>query len=232
MSLCSLLRSKTPGVSQSIAENELEFCQRTVQAIEGWLASRPVPEGYKRFFHGTSTHAMNSIVKHGIKVSRFQRIGDFGSGFYCADKVRTALRFATLTALTTGKGRQSSSLIYFDVDDDDLSQLNKMHVGGDEWTEWTGECLKDQEDTVYKGERDGLQLIIGKLVRNPHEVELDGEPSEAFEDSRLQYCFRKETGNLLLKDKTKMGVALFDVCLPPAEGDDNESTGGEGEHKQ
>jgi hypothetical protein len=33
---------------------------------------------------------MNNILEYGINPGRFQPIGDFGFGFYCADKVRTA----------------------------------------------------------------------------------------------------------------------------------------------
>lgn len=51
-------------------------------------------------------------------------------------------------------------------------------------------------------------------MRNPHEVEHEGVPSEAFEDNRKQYAFREKTGNLLLANKGKMGVALFDVYMP------------------
>ncbi|CAB9526064.1 expressed unknown protein [Seminavis robusta] len=104
----------------------------------------------------------------GISVSHFQPIGDFGAGFYCADNVRTALRFAILTALENGEGRQSSSLMCFDVSEDELNRLNQVHVGGDEWTEWTGKCLQGEQAEVYEGERYSLQLVIGKLVHNPH----------------------------------------------------------------
>lgn len=205
-------KGKFQGVSLQFFPVEESSPAGIVQDIEKWLSSLPVPEGHSRFFHGTSTQFMNNIIQYRIDPTRFQRVGDFGSGFYCADMVRTAFRFAMLTALEHGFGRQSASLMYFDVENNDLEQLKQIQLEGEPWTEWTGKCLKNKEETVYHGEgRSGLQLVIGSLVHNPHQVELEGATAETFEDNRKQYSFRKEAGNLLLKDRNKMGVALFDV---------------------
>jgi len=57
---------------------------------------------------------------------------------------------------------------------------------------------------------------MGKLVHNPDRVEDFRDDPEAFEDERRQFAFRKDTAwNLLLVDKKKIGVALFDVYLGP-----------------
>jgi hypothetical protein len=43
---------------------------------------------------------MTSILQYGgMKQTRFQEIGDFGPGLYCADNVRTSIRFAVDSAL-------------------------------------------------------------------------------------------------------------------------------------
>jgi hypothetical protein len=34
------------------------------------------------------------LPEFGIDIAKFHSIGDFGPGFYCADKMRTSLRFA------------------------------------------------------------------------------------------------------------------------------------------
>jgi hypothetical protein len=196
-------------------KNEQAFSTKIVEDVEKWLSSRPLQEGHIRLFHGTSTQSMNNILQSGINIARFQPVGDFGSGFYCADKVQTVFRFAALTALEQGFGRQSASLMYFDVKSGDLDQLKQIKLEGAQWSAWTGICLNNKEETVYRGEgRSALQLVIGKLVHNPHEVELDGATTEAFDDNRKQYCFRNAAGNMLLKNPTQMGVALFDVSLP------------------
>jgi hypothetical protein len=110
--------------------DKLGFCVvRIVKDIEKWLSSRPIPDGHTRFFHGTSTSSMNSLLEGGINTAEFQVVGDFGAGFYCADNVRTAFWFAMLSALancelTTLVTRYSASLIYFDVENDDLAELN------------------------------------------------------------------------------------------------------------
>jgi hypothetical protein len=49
--------------------------------------------------------SMNRILRFGIDKTSFQDSGDFGSRFYCADKVRVSLRFAILPALEGGAGR-------------------------------------------------------------------------------------------------------------------------------
>jgi hypothetical protein len=56
--------------------------------------------------------------------------------------------------------------------------------------------------------------VKGKLTRNPHEVGLGGATPWAFEDERKHYAFRRQAGDLLLANKGKMGVALFDVYMP------------------
>jgi hypothetical protein len=157
---------------------------------------------------------MNSILKYGIYQVNFNEIGDFGAGFYCADKVRTALRFAMVSALDReGVGRHSASIIYFDVNNDDVNELDQVELEGDEWTQFTGRCLEEGDDDLYK-DRDDLQLVKGKFVHNPHEVQLKRVTSEEFEDERMQYAFRHQAGDLLLANKENMGVALFDVYMP------------------
>ena len=204
-------------------KNEKEFSNGTAKLIEEFLSSRPVPEGHRRLFHGTSTQSMNKIVKHKIKQSYFQNVGDFGPGFYCADKVRTAFRFAILTALDSftaadSEGRQSASLIYFDVPEGDLDELDQAELVGDTWTEFTAQCLQANFEDAYDVEgRRNLELVIGELVHNPHEVELNQKTSETFADNRKQYAFLEKAGNLLLKDPDKMGVILFDVYMPTSE---------------
>jgi hypothetical protein len=199
--------------------DELGFCVRIVQDIDKWLSSRPIPDGHTRLFHGTSTSSMNSLLEGGIDTGEFQVVGDFGAGFYCADNVRTAFRFAVLSALTnceltTLEERYSASLIYFDVENDDLAELNQVELEGDNWTEFTELCLQRKQRFAYQGGRSALELVKGKLVQNPHDVEIDGTTPEVFQDNRKQYAFRKETGNLLLKNPEKMGVAVFDVYMP------------------
>jgi hypothetical protein len=199
--------------------DELGFCVRIVQDIDKWLSSRPIPDGHTRLFHGTSTSSMNSLLEGGIDTGEFQVVGDFGAGFYCADNVRTAFRFAVLSALTnceltTLEERYSASLIYFDVENDDLAELNQVELEGDNWTEFTELCLQRKQRFAYQGGRSALELVKGKLVQNPHDVEIDGTTPEVIQDNRKQYAFRKETGNLLLKNPEKMGVAVFDVYMP------------------
>eukprot|EP00978_Attheya_sp_CCMP212_P031377 scaffold118311_cov69-Attheya_sp.AAC.2 len=42
---------------------------------------------------------MTSILQFGINQTKFQDIGDFGSAFYCADNIRTSIRFAIASSL-------------------------------------------------------------------------------------------------------------------------------------
>jgi hypothetical protein len=127
-----------------------------------------------------------------------------------------------LEALEGRHGPMRASLIYFDVNDDDLANLEQLDLDdGDEWATFTGQCLTEGgADIAYNGERMTLQLVMGKLVHNPHEVEHNGATSEAFEDVRRQYAFRQQAGNLLLGDTEKVGVALFDVYLDDASDED------------
>ena len=71
------------------------------------------------------------------------------------------------------------------------------------------------EEVFQRDERETLDLVIGKQVHNPHQVVRAGAVPETFVDGHLQYCFRKQSGDLLLRDKNKIGVELFDVYLPP-----------------
>jgi hypothetical protein len=126
-------------------------------------------------------------------------LATLGDGFYCADNVRDSLRFVSLSALEEGSGRRRTSVIYFDVKNDDLNDLNETpnwkEMGG---TEFTEQCLRGQDDITYAGERSDLQLVKSKLlVRDPHEVEREGMSPE-FEDNRKQYAFHEEAENLLL----------------------------------
>jgi hypothetical protein len=198
--------------------NEQEFCGRIEQESDTWLSSRPSPEDHISLWHGTSMQSMNRILRSGIDQTNFQEIGDFSPGFYCVDKVRASLRLAILSGLAAGAGPLRASLIYFDVKIDDLNKLNKIELAArDDWAEFTGHCLsgyKRQDEFSFAGDRSALQLVKDKLVHNTHEVQVQGATAEEFEDGRMQYAFRGQAGGLLLEDKGKMGVALFDVCMP------------------
>jgi len=134
---------------------------------------------------------------------------------------KSAFRFAVLTALINFSeldSRQSASLIYFDVPEGDLDKLNQTEFVGDEWAEFTGLCLTDkQEDaTLWKAVViSNLSLAI--LMHNPHEVVYKSDAPKKFNDNRKQYAFREKAGNLLLKDRSKMGVVLFDVHVPKSD---------------
>jgi hypothetical protein len=121
---------------------------------------------------------------------------------------------STMCELLSGSPLCRPLVIYFDVRNDNLDELTQTQLDGDEWTEFTQQCLRGEGHAIaYGGECSGLQLVKGKLVRNPHQVEHEGMPPEAFEDNRKQYAFRKDAGNLLLANKEKMSVAMFDVCM-------------------
>lgn len=159
------VQDEIPG--DKMCKNNLEeFCNGTVQAIEEFLSSRPIPESHRRLFHGTSTHSMNNIVKNKIDQAYFQVIGDFGPGFYCADKVRTAFRFAMWTALGRifdgadyekgGRRRQSASVIYFDFPEDALDELNQIEmVGDDAWSSLLGNAFGKT-----MGMRTGRKVVV------------------------------------------------------------------------
>jgi hypothetical protein len=102
---------------------------------------------------------MNTILKHGIVPVKFHGVGDFGPAFYCSDTVRTALRFAIMSALEEGYGRRSASLIYFDVTNEDLDELTQTELEGDGWTQLTGHCLGGKYLSAYAGEMMALQLV-------------------------------------------------------------------------
>jgi hypothetical protein len=57
----------------------------------------------------------------------------------------------------------------------------------------------------------GLELVTGNLVHNAGSVVTDGVDPVKYEGGRMQYAFRNEAGDMLLVDKSKMGVALFDI---------------------
>eukprot|EP00978_Attheya_sp_CCMP212_P027732 scaffold93556_cov57-Attheya_sp.AAC.2 len=93
-----------------------------------------------------------------------------------------------------------ASLIHFDVKNDDLANLEQLDPDldlhdGDEWTTFTGECLTEGGEDPYS--------VWGCA------------------EAVVLYAFRTQAGDcLLLGDTEKMGVALFDVFLDDAEGED------------
>jgi hypothetical protein len=211
-------------------DGENEFGNRIGNPINEWLSSRTPPEGHTRFFHGTSALAMTAILGRGMDSSKFQGVGDLGPGFYCADKVHTTLRLANASAFLGERLADAvegphcapfrAAVIYFDVKDKDLDDLNKLDLDeGDEWSQFAEQCISEGGHMdIYKvgSERENLELVMGKLVHNPDRVEDFRDKPEAFEDERRQFAFRKDTAwNLLLLNKKKIGVALFDVYLGP-----------------
>jgi hypothetical protein len=183
--------------------NEKGFVNKIDNAINEWLSSRPPPKDHTRFFHGTRAGSMTSLLEFGIDIAKFQDIGDFGPGFYCADKMRTTLRCAFLSSFAEGHlasvapggphgPPMRAAVIYFDVKNEDRAGLKKLELDeGDEWTTYTEQCLaEDGHLEAYRGERYALKLGMGKLVQNPDQVENHQATSEAFEDRRKQFALR------------------------------------------
>ena len=102
--------------------------------------------------------------------------------------MRTAFQFALLTALDNSslsnmEERQPVSITYFVAENENLTSLNHIEPEGEDWKVFTEKCLKDKEQDTYKGDRSDLQFIKGKLVHNPHDVELNGAIPMTFKDS-------------------------------------------------
>jgi len=116
--------------------------------------------------------AMTVILGKGMDSSKFRGIGDFGPGFYCADKVHTTLRFANASAFLVGhladavKGPHGApfraAVIYFDVTDNDLDDLKKLDLDeGDEWLRFTKHCISEGGHVdVYKVGASGRISIL------------------------------------------------------------------------
>jgi hypothetical protein len=96
----------------------------------------------------------SAILGRVVDSSKFRGVGDFGPGFYCADKVHTTLRLATASAFL-GKYLADAvegphgapfraAVIYFDVKDKDLDDLKKLDLDeGDKWSQFTRQCLSE-----------------------------------------------------------------------------------------
>jgi hypothetical protein len=196
---------------------EQAFCNRIAQDIGDWLQAQPIPEGHSRLFHGTSTASMNDIVQMGIDTDNFERVGDFGPAFHCSDQMPTALKFAIFSAIIVSceGSRRSASLMYFDVPNNDMNNLHKYDIQNEaEWGAFTKNCIGGKWKVAF-ADRNDVGLVTGKLVHNAGLVSCDDEVEPvAYEDGRMQYAFRKQTGDMLLVDKSKMGVALFDIYTP------------------
>jgi hypothetical protein len=220
--------------------NEPAFSRQMADVVNRWLLDRPVPEGHTRLLHGTARKSMVDIMNKGIDITKFQSIGDFGPGFYCADDspsgVLTSVRFAIGSAAydvdedaaavlaVERYGPSRAAIMCFDVPNEDLDHLNPTHLDGEEWEEFTALCLKEDPTESGKGcyrevfigeHHHDAQLVVGKLVHNPRKMQKCKAPrSLPFEDKCKQYTFRNETGNVLFKDKARVAVALFDIYLP------------------
>jgi hypothetical protein len=220
--------------------NQLGFSQQIAYVVKQWLLDRPVPEGHTRLLHGTTRKLMVHILNNGIDPMKFQSIGDFGPGFYCADDsppgVPTSVRFAigstaydvdddaaaVLAAERYGPSR--AAVMCFDVPNEDLDNLNPTHLDGEEWEDFTALCLKENSPgsgngcylEAFIGENHhDAKLVVGKLVHNPRRMRKCKAPkSLPFVDKRIQYAFRDLTRIVLIKDKPNVAVALFDIYLP------------------
>jgi hypothetical protein len=212
--------------------NHLGFSRQMANVVNQWLLNREVPDGHTRLLHGTKLASMVNILSKGINTSKFQTIGDFGPGFYCTDNVPTSVRSAlssalfvddddaaaVLSAIDRGEryGPSRAAIICVDVPKEDLRGLRTSNLDGQqEWEDFTQLCLKEDPTEpgegcfwqAFVGEHQDAQLVVGKLMHSPHEME------KSFEDGCKRFAFTDKVGNVLLKDKTKMAVALFDVYL-------------------
>ena len=68
-------------------------------------------------------------------------------------------------------------------------------------------------DNIIDNERAKIiEYVEGKMVYNGGQART--ATPVPFRDQRMQYAFRGYTGDVLLKDRSKIAVALFDIHLP------------------
>jgi hypothetical protein len=109
--------------------------------------------------------------------------------------------------------------MYFDVNDRDLDDLLKLDLDdGDELWQFTKQCISlGGHMNVYKAEsgRENLDLVMGKLVHNPTDVEKARDEPEAFDDERKQFASLRTRRRLAsLSSMSTLGRTMNPLSRP------------------
>jgi hypothetical protein len=99
------------------------------------LALRPVPEGCRRLFHGTTVEAAHAILTTGVDLSRCSMYCDFGRGFCTTTISSMAMKAAWAKVLSTPVSREAALLV-LDVPTAVLDDIDTWNVAGIDWEEF------------------------------------------------------------------------------------------------
>lgn len=180
---------------------------RLIGDIQNWL------------YHGTRTASAKAICLDGIDQTLLEATNDFGPGFYCTENIQTAFDCGEMPKY---EGDGKGIIMIFDTPSATCTyeRLHVLEAAGEQWKNMVryfrhgvrrgGQRARPIDDTV--------DVVVG-LVSDP-KMEYQN-PQSSGDD--LQYAFRKDWGNTLLEDKTKVKAAVFDIPRGPTGSADEDS---------
>lgn len=178
----------------------------------------PVPANHLRFYHGTDSQVATDIVLEGVDCRSFEALSDFGPGFYCTKNINVAFEYGMKQGISMEREGRRGAIMAFDVPSETYEACSKFEFTDD--THWKlivsglrGVARKRKLALNALGRN--TAVIIGKFSNARYDNTTDPQPS----GNELQYAFCQDHGNLLLRDRAKVKVAVFDVGGVDEDGD-------------
>ena len=181
-------------------QNEQELRQIETQ-IESWLSPDDVAEGFVRFFHGTASSSAFTIVKHGIIEGKLAYASDFGPAFYCAESLHLAMLYS-ISSMEFNDSR--GAVMAFDVPQEECDKLVALRVQGPTWKTMVSLCQTGKAHEAF-ADHELVNVVVGCVSHDPDDVHLG-----PLNDKRIQFAFRGDSSKILLADRAKVRVAVFD----------------------
>jgi hypothetical protein len=183
----------------------------------------PVPENHVRFYHGTDTTSVESIVQDGMRLRHTD--AEFGPGFYCSRDIDVAFENAAVLGRCCEREGSRGGIMAFDVDASQGSEYDRLEKF--EFSDAQGNMEQWKRPVkVFALKYGGLSPLL-QAVRPYQDAAIVIGPMpdlEAFPRvqpllNSVQYVFMNDHGNILLKVPSKVKVAVFDVEMVETAGD-------------
>ena len=192
-------------------ENKDEERNPIEDRMERFLTS-DVPEGHRRFFHGTDSISAAAILEYGIDKNKFFPTADFGPAFYCAERFVESFKYGIMASVMR-KNSSRGAVMSFDVPEDSYDGLESWVLENpNEWGNLVFKCYNNELTQGFDG-HESAEVVVGLVssgvgdARSPDSVRASGAGDV------MQHAFRGDSAhNLLHANLAKVRVALFEVA--------------------
>jgi hypothetical protein len=135
----------------------------------------------------------------------FDYESEFGPAFYCTESLHLAI-FYSIYSMKFNNSR--GAVMAFDVPQEEFDELVALRVEGPTWKTMVSLCQTGKAQKAF-ADHELVRVVVVCISHDPDDAR-DPEKLCLYADQRAQFVFRGKSAKVLLADRAKVRVAVFD----------------------